>query len=108
MKLLNSFLKNELKNSSYLKYTLPIKNYYLVKWYPRASSKIHNHNGKQCNFMILNGSLNESRFRTEEKSDIIGTQLLNPFKIYKINDTEGYHQMFNLGYKNKWSIHKYY
>ena len=62
MSFLNHFLRYEFKNSSYFKYTLPIKNYYLVKWLPKSKSTIHNHDGKQCNFMLLNGSLTECRY----------------------------------------------
>ena len=62
MTFLSAFLKYEFINASYFKYTLPIKNYYLIKWFPGSRTTIHNHNGKNFNFMLLIGSLTEFRY----------------------------------------------
>ena len=40
-KFLNSLLKTELINSSYIKYNLPIKNYFLIQWFPFSHTLIH-------------------------------------------------------------------
>ena len=62
MTFLNTFLKHEFINNSYLKYKLPIPNIYLIKWLPFSRTKIHGHNNKKCNFMILNDTLFEKRY----------------------------------------------
>ena len=105
MNFLNAFLKCEFKNASYLKYTLPIKNYYLIKWFPSSNTDIHSHDGKQCNFMILNGSMSEKRYGLNA---LITDHILQPLKKYSINDQIGAHSMHNTDEKVKWSIHKYY
>ena len=108
MKLLSNLFKNESKYYSYIKYNLPIKNYYLIKWNPRAWTNIHNHEGKQCDYMVLNGILRESRFQRKDINSFIKTDKLVPFTKYSINDTIGYHQMYNHEDRVKWSIHRYY
>ena len=108
MSFLNHFLRYEFKNSSYFKYTLPIKNYYLVKWLPKSKSTIHNHDGKQCNFMLLNGSLTECRYLGPNIGSLIEVNKIKSFKISFINDDIGHHQIFNFDDKIRWSIHKYY
>ena len=61
-KFLNSLLKTELINSSYIKYNLPIKNYFLIQWFPFSHTLIHGHDGKECIFFTLNGSLKEYKY----------------------------------------------
>ena len=103
MNVLNAFLKYEFINASYLKYTLPIKNYFLIRWLPFSRTKIHGHDGKQCDFMILNGSMSEKRRIDATLQDTI----LLPLKRYSINDEIGVHSMHNTDDKIKWSIHRY-
>jgi hypothetical protein len=105
MNFLNAFLKCEFKNASYLKYTLPIQNCYLIKWFPSSKTNIHGHDGKQCDFFILNGSLFEKRYGI---NGIVTYDILQPFTKYSINDQIGAHSMYNTDDKVKWSIHKYY
>ena len=107
MNFLNAFLRYESVSCGYLKYTLPIKNYYLIKWLPKAKTKIHDHDGKQCNFMLLNGSLTECRYIGENIGSLIEVNKLKPFEVSLINDDIGYHQMFNFDDEARWSIHKY-
>ena len=104
MNFLNSFLKCEFKNASYLKYTLPIQNYYLIKWFPFSRTKIHDHDGKQCNFMILNGLMSEKRYGINAD---VTESILQQLKIYSINDEIGTHSMHNTDDKVKWSLHRY-
>ena len=104
MNFFNSFLKCEFKNASYLKYTLPIKNYYLIKWFPFSRTNIHGHDGKQCDFMILNGSLSEKRYGINAD---VTESILQKLKRYSINDQIGAHSMHNTDDKVKWSLHRY-
>ena len=108
MTFLSAFLKCEFINASYFKYTLPIKNYYLIKWFPGSRTTIHNHNGKQCDFMLLNGSLTECRYLGKNIGSLIEVNKIKPLKISSINDEIGHHQMFNFDDEVRWSIHKYY
>ena len=79
MSLMNVFLKYELVNSSYLRYTLPIKNFYLIKWLPQARTNIHGHDGKQCKFVILNDTLLEKRYNNNFN---IETHILKSYKVH--------------------------
>ena len=102
-----NFLKRELINFSYFKYTLPIKNYYLIQWLPKARTNIHDHDGKQCNFMVLNGPLYECRYKDKSIDSLQSSQAIKQFQMNSINDSEGYHQIFNFDNKIKYSIHRY-
>ena len=104
MNFLNTFLKCESVSYGYLKYTLPIKNYYLIKWFPGSRTKIHDHDGKQCNFMILNGSMSEKRYGINAD---VTESILQQLKRYSINDEIGAHSMHNTDDKVKWSLHRY-
>ena len=104
MNFLNAFLKCEFKNASYLKYTLPIQNYYLIKWFPFSRTNIHGHDGKQCDYMILNGTMSEKRYGINAN---VTENVLQPFIKYSINDEIGAHSMHNTDDKVKWSIHRY-
>ena len=102
-----NFLKPILSNKSYSKYNLPFSNLYLIQWFPKAKTSIHNHDGKQCNFIVLNGSLHECRFHKEKIGSLYKSEKINPLTIYSINDKEGYHQIYNFDNKIKYSIHRY-
>tara|TARA_Y100000590_G_C15544500_1_gene948312 strand:+ start:628 stop:945 length:318 start_codon:yes stop_codon:yes gene_type:complete len=104
MEFLNGFLKYEFINNSYFKYKLPIKNYYLIKWFPFSRTKIHGHNNKKCKFIILNDTLFEKRYL---QNNTYKTENLKSFKIYSIDDSIGAHSVQNLDDRIKWSIHKY-
>jgi hypothetical protein len=93
---------------AYVKYSLPFTNYHLIRWLPKSSTAIHGHDGKQCDFIILNGSLHEYRYLKQDINSRYRSQRLNPLTINNINDDEGYHQVFNFDDKEKWSIHRYY
>lgn len=95
-------------NKSYIKYKLPITNFYLIQWKPKSRSDIHNHNGKICQFMTINGSLQEVRFKENKITTLYQSKKIESFTIQSINDNEGYHQIFNFDDKIKWSLHHYY
>jgi hypothetical protein len=102
-----NFLKPILRTKAYSKYMTLIPDIYLIKWNPKERSDIHNHDGKQCDFMILNGSLHECRFKTNKIGSLYQNQSLKPFQVYSINDKEGYHQLYNFDDSIKYSIHRY-
>jgi hypothetical protein len=95
-------------NKSYIKYKLPITNFYLIQWKPKSKTDIHNHNGKNCQFVLFNSSLQEVRYKNKKISSLYESNKIKPFKIQLINDNQGYHQVFNFDDKIKWSLHHYY
>ncbi len=102
-----NFLKSVTIKNIYTKYNLPFSNLYLIKWFPKVKTDIHNHDGKQCNFMVLNGSLHECRFHKDTIGSLYQSKKINPLQIYSINDEEGYHQIYNFDNRMKYSIHRY-
>ena len=64
-------LKNTLKkiitrNETYVKYRLPFTtDRYLIRWHPKSGTDIHKHNGKNCDFMMIWGTLHEVRFDSD-------------------------------------------
>ena len=61
-------LKNLItKNKVYTKLQIPFTNHYIIKWNPKSNSDIHKHEGKQCDFRMIFGTLHEVRF---EKNNI--------------------------------------
>ena len=95
-------------NKSYIKYKLPISNYYLIKWKPKSNTDIHNHDGKNCRFILFNGTLQEIRYKNNRISSLYESNKINPLIINTINDNDGYHQIYNFDNKIKWSLHNYY
>jgi hypothetical protein len=102
-----NFLGQVKVGKSYIKYSLPISNINLIRWYPKARTDIHDHDGKRCDFIILNGSLHEQRYLTKDRHTYYRGQKLRPFIINTITDEEGFHQIFNFENKVKWSLHRY-
>jgi len=96
-------------NHQYIKFKLPfLKDGYLIRWNPVSRTDIHNHDNKQCDFMVLNGELLECIYLKKSISSLDNIRKIEPLKLYTINDNIGYHQVFNLEKKVKWSIHNYY
>ena len=102
-----NYFRPVLRTKAYSKYMTPIPDVYFIKWNPKSSTDIHNHGGKQCDFMILNGSLHECRFLNNTIGGFYKSHSLNSFQVYSINDKEGYHQLYNFDDKIKYSLHKY-
>jgi len=93
---------------SYTKYTFRISNLALIKWEPNSSTEIHDHGGKNCDFIILNGSLNETRYKDKYLGALYSSKCIKPLYKITMSKEDGYHQMFNFDNRVKYSIHKYY
>ena len=102
-----NFLRSVKVGKAYIKYNLPISNLYLIRWYPKARTEIHDHDGKRCDFIILNGTLHECRYLEPRIGSLYRSQTLRPFTKNTITDEEGFHQIFNFENKVKWSLHRY-
>jgi hypothetical protein len=77
----------------------------LIRWSPKAKTEMHDHGGKKCDYMVINGNLHECRYLC--KKGRYKWQTINPFTISSITDEEGFHQIFNFEDKVKWSVHRY-
>ena len=66
---MNQLFKSVNMYNQYIKYKIPslYSEIYLIKWFPNSKTKIHNHRGKNCNFITLNGSLSEKRYLKNNK-----------------------------------------
>ena len=97
----------EIRSQGYHKYFIRLfsKEYAFIKWEPNVRSNIHGHNGKDCSFMILNGSMDEKIFHNIENVKI---RVHEPLKGAHINDNIGKHQMINKDNRPKYSLHYYY
>ena len=95
------------REKAYHKYFLRVfsKEYAFIEWVPKALSVIHGHNGKRCNFVILNGSLNEKIFH---KNSAVRLRTHQALTLGYIDDTIGSHQMINTDNKSKYSVHYYH
>ena len=92
----------------YTKYTLSMSNIALIKWEPKSSTEIHDHDGKNCDFIVLNGSLHEARYTDKYLGALYSSKCVEPLLKTTIKKTDGYHQIFNFDNWIKYSIHKYY
>ena len=50
---MNNFISQVKVRNAYTKYSLKRSNFYLIRWEPKCSTDIHN--GKKCDFILLNG-----------------------------------------------------
>lgn len=95
----------------YKKYTINLfkKEFSLIKWYPWAQTKIHNHMGRKCSFFLINGPLHESIYSKKFDDYYIPTshKIHNKFTLGYIDDSIGFHSMKNPNNKSKYSIHYY-
>jgi hypothetical protein len=96
-------------NNQYIKYKFPLikSEIYLIKWLPNSKTDFHGHDGKKCNFLLIGGKY-MSELRHADKKSIQVYHRIEPFKLYSIDDTIGYHKMINTEDKTKWSLHRYY
>lgn len=103
------FLKRYNINEQYIKFKLPFfTETYLIRWNPKSRTIIHSHGGKKCDFMVLSGNLFECIYEKNEIYSLKRTRDIISYNKYSINDSIGYHQVFNFDDKKKWSIHRYY
>ena len=103
------FIKRYNINNQYIKFKIPLlKEAYLIQWNPKSETIIHAHDGKQCDFMVLSGSLFECIYSGNQGGSLKHTRILTPYQKYSINDPIGSHQVFNFEAKKNWSLHRYY
>ena len=97
------------KKTNYHKIKLPSfkSDLYLIFWNPNSRSKIHNHNGKKCNFVLLNGYLNEYIYENKNYDSLKDYNSLKPFTINYIDDSIGYHQIMNIENKTVITLNRY-
>ena len=104
---MNSFKNLITKNKTYFKFQIPFTNNYVIRWYPKSNTDIHNHDGKNCDFMMIFGTLHEYRYETNQVESLYDSRKINIFEKNHINDNLGYHQLFNHDTISKLSIHRY-
>ena len=98
------------KKTFYTKLRLPtIRERYLIRWQPKHSTCIHGHDGKQCTFHLLKGSLQENKYiykggvLKDGKSNILNKFLDSEY----IDDTMGKHSLHNISDRPSYSYHIY-
>lgn len=91
----------------YIKYKIPFPfiDIFLIKWKPKAISKIHNHSKSGCWMFILYGDIKEEIFN--KRLSHIGTNYYSTFDRSYINDDIGYHRIKN-GNNYSYSLHIYH
>ena len=97
-----------LKVGPYTKYTFQLSKLSLIRWEPKCNTDIHNHEGKNCDFIVLNGSLHENRYKDKYLGSLYSSKCVEPLTRTTISKDDGYHEMFNYDDWVKYSIHKYY
>lgn len=105
---MNNIINRVKIGNSYTKYSFKRSNFYLIKWEPKGSSGIHDHNGKKCDFMMLNGCLQEVRYENPHMGGLYSMKYVYPFIKNTMYPEDGYHNMINYDNKIKYSIHRYY
>ena len=103
---MNRLFKSITINNQYIKFIIPSlkSEIYLIKWFPNSITDIHGHNGKNCNFLLIKGSLSETRYLKNNKIEI---NEIKPFQRNFINDDIGEHEIKNKDNIVKWSLHRY-
>tara|TARA_B100000123_G_C25737980_1_gene432454 strand:+ start:373 stop:693 length:321 start_codon:yes stop_codon:yes gene_type:complete len=92
----------------YTKYNLELSNLVFIKWEPKCNTDIHDHNGKNCKFIVLNGALHEARYKEKYLGSLYSNKCIEPLTSTTIKPEDGYHQVFNFDDRAKYSIHRYY
>lgn len=94
--------------SAYKKFKLPFIPLYLIRWKPHITSSIHGHEGKECNYIVLKGSLLEKIYKKSHNNDyLFKTRVVNKNQSAHINDVIGEHTVRNISDKTAWSLHYY-
>ena len=97
-------------SSFYTKIRLPslFSERYLIRWQPNHRTKLHGHNGKQCNFYLLKGAIVESRYKLNDRYYKTSSKTLNTiFDMGYIDDTMGKHVLHNVSNKPSYTYHFY-
>lgn len=106
-----NFIQKTKVGSVYTKYNfknINLSNFCLIRWSPETRTKIHNHDGKNCMFISINGPLHECRYLHKHMGSLYRSQTIKPLSFYDMKSEDGFHQMFNFDKKVKYSIHRYY
>ena len=104
---MNRIFKSINMYNQYIKFIIPYfssSNLYLIKWLPHSKTGIHNHNDKNCAFIMLKGSLTEIRYL---KNNTTETNIIQSLQINYINDEIGKHELINNDNTIQWSLHRY-
>ena len=101
------FLKKIIKDN-YVKYKIPFPfiDIFIIEWFPKCKSKIHNHSSSGCLMFILKGTLYEEIYNSQLK--LIKKNIYNSIKFSYINDSIGYHKILNKTESDCISIHFYH
>ena len=93
----------------YDKIKIPFTNLCVIRWYPKAVTPIHGHNGQECNFFIIKGKLNETVYKNMKGNGyiMIYSNILERYTSSHINDTKGIHSIKNMDNQYAWSLHRY-
>ena len=92
----------------YKKIRFPFTNISVIRWKPLVSTPIHNHNSKNCNFLVIKGKLQESVYnKLKDGYYMINQKTISENQSSHINDSIGFHNIKNLSDNYTWSIHYY-
>jgi hypothetical protein len=105
---MNNIINRVKVGNAYTKYSFKRSNFYFIKWEPKCSTDIHDHNGKKCDFILLNGILREARYDKPHMGGLYSVKTVYPFIKNTMYPEDGYHEMFNHDDRVKYSIHRYY
>ena len=85
---------------------------YLIFWDPYSKSPIHNHATNGCYLKVLNGNIIEKKYRYQYKNELCllkedNIDIINSNEISFIDNTIGYHKIYNPNSFTVSSIHVY-
>ena len=98
----------KLQTGPYTKYKFSLSNIALIRWNHLVVQKIIIMKGKDCDFIVLNGSLHEARYKDKYIGALYSSKCIEPLTNTTIKDSDGYHQVFNFDNRVKYSLHWYY
>lgn len=79
----------------------------LIHWKPGTFSDVHGHPRGGCVFKVLNGSLEEKRYTTDESQQLISVSTLHRNGMAYIDDNMAYHAVGNPYDTSAISLHVY-
>ena len=85
----------------------PIMKVVLIHWTPGKVSSIHGHPSGGCVFKVLNGSLEELRYTTDESPALLAASTYHKGGMGYIDDRLGYHAVGNPFNSPAISLHVY-
>jgi cysteine dioxygenase len=79
----------------------------LIHWKPGEVTDIHGHPRDGCVFKVLHGRIEELRYSTERKKNLIAKSEYHTGSLAYIDDSLGYHSVINYSEESAISIHVY-